>query len=407
MPMPVRDLMRAINRAKVIEIIRTSGLISRVDLAASSGLSKASVTGVTSDLIKEGLIIEKKSGEYEGGRRPMLLSLNPDGAYVIGVNLSISEISVVIMNLAADILATANQPLKEQCYSVEEITDLMIKTVQSCMWDGSFSKDKISGVGIAVPGPVYGNSGVIRFLPNYGWENVNLKDHIEEKLGLPCYIDNSSNTLAAAERWYGEGKGVDNFLVVTLLNGVGLGIVINGHLYRGAAGIAGEFGHTTFAKNGPLCRCGKNGCIESYAGMISLLRDAKIAAKAGKWQAKNPENITFDDLIEELKNDTPVIHEIFSEAGKVLGQGISNLVALFNPSRIIVTGTAVRAGEYLIQPLKDSLADHTANMCGPVEDLIFVQEWSDKQWARGAGSLVLQELYKSPVSMLPIGQHVG
>lgn len=403
MPMPVRDLMRAINRAKIIEIIRTSGMISRVDLATRSGLSKASVTGVTADLIKEGLIIEKQSGEYEGGRRPMLLGLNPDGAFVIGINLSISEISVVIMNLAADILASASQPLKAEPYSVDQITELMVKTVQSCMWDGSFSKDRISGVGIGVPGPVQSSSGIIRFLPNYGWQNVNLKDRVQKELGLPCYIDNSSNTLAAAERWYGEGKGVDNFLVVTLLNGVGLGIVINGHIYRGADGIAGEFGHTTVIPDGPPCRCGKNGCVESYAGMISLVRDAKSAASAGKWQPANPDDVTFDDLIEELDKGNPVIQDIFYKAGAVLGHGTSHLVALFNPNRIIITGTAVRAGEHLLEPLKQSLASHTAMMCGPTDDMIFVQEWSEEQWARGAGSLVLQELYKSPVSVLPAG----
>ncbi len=402
MPMPVRDLMRAINRAKIIEIIRTSGLISRVDLATESGLSKASVTGITADLTKEGLIIEMQSGEYEGGRRPRLLGLNPDGAYVVGVNISIAEISVVIMNLAADILSTRTQPLLEKRYSVDEITELMVTTVQSCMWDGNFARDRISGVGIGVPGPVYASSGVIRFLPNYGWENVNLRDKVQSRLGLPCYIDNSSNTLAAAERWYGIGKGIDNFLVVTLLNGVGLGIVINGHIYRGAEGIAGEFGHTTIVPDGPLCRCGKKGCVEAFAGMISLVRDARIAAHEGRWQPDQIENITFDTLIDELEKENDVIKEIFYKAGLILGHGVSHLLALFNPSRVIVTGTAVRAGDHLLAPFKQSLASHTSNMSHPTDDLVYVQEWTEEQWARGAGSLVLQELYKSPVSELSI-----
>lgn len=398
MPMPVRDLMRAINRARIIEIIRTAGLVSRVDLAAESGLSKASVTGITAELIKEGLIIEKQSGEYEGGRRPRLLGLNPEGAYVVGVNLSILEISVVIMNLEATILASAGQPLENRNYSVDEITDLMVTTVQTCMWDGNFARDRISGVGIGVPGPVFTGSGIIRFLPNYGWENVNLRDRVESRLGLPCYIDNSSNTMAAAERWFGLGKGVDNFLVVTLLNGVGLGIVVNGHIYRGAEGTAGEFGHTIVVPDGPLCRCGRKGCIESFVGMISLIRDAKIAAETGKWQPADPDRITFDTLVEELRRGNPVIAEIFSKAGTILGLGVSHLVALFNPSRIIVTGTSVKAGDYLLEPFRRSLAGYTAEMCGPVGDLVYVQRWTDEQWARGAGSLVLQELYKSPVS---------
>lgn len=401
MPMPVRDLMRAINRAKILELIRTAGLASRVELSAMSGLSKASVTGITAELIREGLIIEKQSGDYEGGRRPRMLGLNPEGAYVVGVNLSIMEISVVIMNLEADIITTASHPLENRHYSVEEITELMVKTVQRCMWEGNFARDRISGVGIGVPGPVYVNSGIIRFLPNYGWKNVNLKDRIQQLLGLPCFIDNSSNTLAAAERWFGEGKGVDNFLVVTLLNGVGLGIVINGHIYRGADGIAGEFGHTLIVPGGPPCRCGKNGCIESFAGMTSLLRDARAAADQGKWQPPvDPEQITFDTLVEELHRNNAVITEIFQRAGEILGHGVSQLVSLFNPSRIIVTGTSVKAGHHLMAPFRAALVANTPEMCQPTEDIVYIKEWTDEQWARGAGSLVLQELYKSPVSEL-------
>lgn len=402
MPMPVRDLMKVINRAKILETIRTAGLISRVDLAAQSGLSKASVTGITAELTEEGLIIEKQSGEYEGGRRPKLLGLNPDGVYVVGINLSLTEISVVIMNLAAEIIFSTNYPLETREYSAQEIADCMVKTVQACMWEGNFAKDRISGVGIGVPGPVYADSGLIRFLPNYGWENVNLRDEVQEQLGLPCYIDNSSNTLAASERWFGGGKGIDNFLVITVLNGVGLGIVINGHIYRGATAIAGEFGHITAVPGGPLCRCGKRGCVESYAGMISLLRDGKKAAADGEWQPPHPDNVTFTDLLGGLEQGNSRIMEIFNEAGRVLGLGASHLVALFNPSRIIITGTAVLAGEHLLGSFKESLVEHTASMCGPVEELIHVGQWTEKEWARGAGSLVLQELYK-PVRELSVG----
>lgn len=398
MPMPVRDLMRAINRAKIIEIIRTAGLISRVELAAESGLSKASVTGITAELIKEGLIIEKQSGEYEGGRRPKLLGLNPDGAYVVGINLSIKEISVVVMNLEADIIASVNHPLENRHHSVDEITQMMVATVQRCMWEGNFARDRISGVGIGVPGPVFAGSGIIGFLPNYGWENVNLRDKVQAGLGLPCFIDNSSNTLAAAEHWFGEGKGIDNFLVVTLLNGVGIGIVINSHIYRGAAGIAGEFGHNIIDPAGPLCRCGKHGCVESYAGMFSLLREARVAADKGLWTPPDPAAITFDHLVAELHRGNEALIAIFNQAGTVLGRGAAHLVALFNPSRIIITGTSVKAGHYLLDPFRRAIAANTPAMCGPVDELIVVKEWTDAQWARGAGSLALQELYKSPVS---------
>ena len=242
MPMPVRNLMRAINRSKILETIRTTGMISRIDIARNTGLSQALVTGLTADLIKKGLILEKQAGEYEGGRRPMLLALNPEGAFVVGVNLSVTELSVVIVNFEGVVVASHAQPLEPIRHSVSEIAVSVVRAVQACIWEANFAKEQVSGVGIGLPGLVDPDSGHIRFLPNYGWQNVNLKELVQSKLNHPCYIDNSSNTLALAEQWFGEGKGVDNFLVVTIENGVGLGAVINGRIYRGQEGIAGEFG---------------------------------------------------------------------------------------------------------------------------------------------------------------------
>jgi transcriptional regulator of PTS gene len=223
MPMPIRNLMRAMNRASILETIRNSGMTPRKDIAKTTGLSQALVTGLTADLINEGLIIEKKSGPSGGGRRPILLALNPEGAFVVGVNLTIGEISVVIANFAAQVVASHTLALEPVHHSVEQIADLIVGAVRTCIWEANFTKDQISGVGIGIPGPIEAETGRIRFLPNYGWENVDLRSLVAQKLNHPTFIDNSSNTLAIAEQWFGEGKGVDNFLVVTIENGVGIG----------------------------------------------------------------------------------------------------------------------------------------------------------------------------------------
>ena len=177
MPMPIRNLMRAINRSKILETIRTTGMISRIDIARTTGISQALVTGLTADLIKEGLILEKQSGEYEGGRRPMLLALNPEGAFVVGVNLSITEISVVIVNFEGVVVASYAQSLEPVRHSVSEIAVSVMRAIQACIWEANFAKEQISGVGIGVPGLVDPNTGHIRFLPNYDWKNVNLKEN--------------------------------------------------------------------------------------------------------------------------------------------------------------------------------------------------------------------------------------
>jgi len=400
MPMPVRNLMRAINRSKILEAIRTIGMISRIDIARTTGLSQALVTGLSADLIKEGLIIEKQSGEYEGGRRPMLLALNPEGAFVVGVNLSIAELSVVIVNFEGTVVASYAQSLAPIHHSVSEIAVSVVGAIQACIWEANFAKEQISGVGIGIPGLVDPDSGNIRFLPNYGWENVNLKELVQTKLNHPCYIDNSSNTLALAEQWFGEGKGVDNFLVVTIENGVGLGAVINGRIYRGEEGIAGEFGHITINPDGPECRCGKKGCVEAYAGIIAIMRDARQAAIDGQWDCENPGRFTYEDVVRAAQNGTDVLRQLFVCAGRMLGVGISHLITLFNPTKIIITGQGVRARELIFDVMYSTLDNYLSAKFGRRTTQIIVQQWTEQDWARGAGALVLQELYKSPVGQV-------
>jgi predicted NBD/HSP70 family sugar kinase len=400
MPIPVRDLMRAINRSKILEIIRTTGMISRIDLARASGLSQALITGLTADLIKEGLIIEKQSGKYQGGRRPMLLALNPQGAFVVGVNLSISEISVVIVNFEGTVVASSRNPLEPAHDSVAEITDSVVGAVQACIWKANFAREQIAGVGIGIPGLVNPNSGNIRFLPNYGWENVNLKDLVQAKLNHPCYVDNSSNTLALAEQWFGEGKGVDHFLVVTIENGVGLGAVMNGRIYRGEEGVAAEFGHITIDPDGPECRCGKKGCVEAFVGNIAIMRNARSAALEGRWNCPNPDGFTYAEVVDAAKKGADVLADLFARAGRNLGIGLSHLITLFNPRKLIITGQGVQAGELIFDSMHATLDRYLPPRFGRRTVEIIVQQWTEQDWARGAGVMVLQELYKSPVGQV-------
>ena len=392
----VHSFVRAYNRDAILKTIRVSERISRIDIARETGLSQASVTGITSDLIKEGLIQEKKSDIHEGGRPPILLSISPDGAFAIGINLTIEKIDVAIINFLGDIKAFHSIALTALYHTVEDIVDKMARCVQECMWEANFSKDKISGVGIGIPGLVNSESGIIRFLPNYGWENVNLRNLFQKQINLPTYIENSSNNLAIAEHWFGVGKGLDNFIVVTLENGIGSGCVINGKLSRGHTGIAGEFGHLTMDTGGPMCRCGKKGCLEAYAGNNSIIRDAKKAAQKGLWQVDTPESITYTDILEALHNNEPELVKLFEQAGKVLGIGVAHLITLLNPEKIIITGKGVQADSAIFNAMFQSINTCVSTKFKDHGTDLVIKEWSDKDWVKGAGTLVLKEIYKSP-----------
>ena len=390
------SFVRAYNRYNILTTIRVAELISRIDIAKSIGLSQASITGITADLISEGLIEETEPGAHEGGRPPILLAISPDGAYEIGINMAIEKIDVAITNFQAQIKAFHSIKLDSAYYSANDIVDIMVQAVQECMWEASFSKDQISGIGIGIPGLVDSESGIIRFLPNYGWENINFRDLFQKKINIPTYIENSSNNLAIAEQWFGFGKGIDNFVVVTLQNGVGAGCIINGQLSRGCTGIAGEFGHLTMDPDGPLCRCGKKGCIEAYAGNNSLMRDAKNAALKGVWDKKNPEHLTFEDLIAAVHDKEPEILKFYNKAGKALGMGITHLITLLNPEKIFITGKGVQAERALFDPMFQAINKFVSPKFEGYGTEIIIKAWSETDWVRGAGTLVLNEIYKSP-----------
>jgi len=394
-----KKLMRAINRFKILHTIRAHKLISRVDITKATGLSQATVTGITASLIDEGLLLEKRPGESEGGRPPILIALNPDGAYAVGVYLSISQINVVIIDLEATILASYEMPLRKQSYAPEAIADKVVQAVQECMWQANFSRNQISGIGIALPGLVDSHTGLIRFLPNYQWEKVNLRDMVQKKVGHPTYIENSANSLTLAEQWFGEGRGIDNFIVVTLEYGVGMGIIINGQLYRGHQGTAGEFGHTTVDPDGPLCRCGKKGCIEAFVGNNAILREAEAAAQKDEWKPNNPADVTIEEVVSAAREGAPCLRNIFAQAGRVLAIGLSNLIRIFNPAKIIISGRGVKAGDLLFDSMYKTIPQYISSRTNGDTEIV-IKSWNQHAYARGSGTVVLQEIFKSPANQV-------
>lgn len=391
-----KSLMRAINRYRVLYTIRNRNLISRADISRTTGLSPASVTNITAQLIEEGLLLEKEPGDSMGGRRPILLALNPDGAFTLGVYLSAQHISAVIINLQADILAKFSMPFEEKDTSPASIAETIVQAVHQCMWSSELSKNAISGVGVAVPGSVDSFTGLIRFLPNYQWEDVNLKEILYQKLQIPTYIDNNANSLTLTEQWFGRGQDVDNLIVVNLAQGVGIGIVVNGQLYMGHSGIAGEFGHTTIDPAGPVCRCGKRGCLEAYVGNYAILKNAIALARKGAWKCDNLEHLTIEGVVTRAFAGESALIDLYANTGRILGIGIANLIEIFNPEKIIISGKGTNAGKLIFDTMYKTLPEQ---LSGNVEERaeVIVQEWKDTDTARGAGVLVLREIYKFPL----------
>jgi glucokinase-like ROK family protein len=390
-----RQFIRAINRSTILNLIKAGGAISRTAIVRQAGLSPATVSEITADLIAEGLVYEKAAGNSTGGRPPILLALNRDAAFVVGLKLAEKHISAALTNIEATVLHTLTLPALEIA-TVERAVAAMAGSVEQVIAQSSISRQRVTGVGVGLAGVIDAERGVCRYSPILDWRDVPLKKLLEEQIGIPVHIDNDVNTLTMAEKWFGAGQGLDDFLVVTVGRGVGLGIVVNGQFYRGTRGGGGEFGHTVMDPDGPRCNCGKRGCLEAYVADPALLRQAREAALQGKLDGVKPGELDVERVAELAGAGNEVLREIFAQAGGVLGRGVANLINIFNPARIIISGEGVRAGDLLFEPLRETVAQYAFD--GLVEDTeIVVQEWGDEAWAWGAASLILQDIFKSPI----------
>ncbi len=386
-----RDLIRAINRSHVLNAIKTHGPISRANIARRTGLSPATVTSISAKLISQRLVLEKSAGDSSGGRPPILLVINPKGGYVVGIKLTETHAVCALTDLEAQIIAKSSMPLSG--HGPEQVVEDLAQMVLSFIREQKIAKKQLLGVGVGLAGIVDAENGILRQSPIYGWNNVPLRDMLQSKLHIPVYIENDVNTLTLTERWFGHGQGVDNFLTVTVGRGVGLGIVANGQFYRGQTGGAGEFGHVTMNPDGPLCDCGKHGCLEAYVGDPGLIRSAQEAATRGELSTSVQ---TLDELMSLAAGGNVTAIRIFSQAGQILGIGIANLVNLFNPKKIIISGEGTREGDFLFIPMKESIQQNTMpGLFDPAT--VEIAPWGDDAWARGAAGLVLREVFESPI----------
>ena len=392
-----RDLTKTINQYHILDTIRRAGLISRVEIAAVTGQSRAAVTNITARLLHEKIIVEKETRTSSSrGRRRVLLALNPTAAYVVGVKLSAFQVSFAVTNMQADVLSSLIVPVRIAKKSVEFVADLIEEGIRHCVSEALIDIRKISGIGIGIPGLVSSEKGFTYWSALYKKGNTTLRDLIQKRLKIQTHIENDANTVTLAQQWFGEGKGVDNFLMVTVEHGVGMGIVVNGQIYRGVNGIGAEFGHMVIKPGGVQCRCGKRGCIEAYVADYSVLRAAIDACKKGQWRYKNISSLTIEEVTAIAKKGEPALLKIFKRSGETLGLGISGLIQIFNPEKIIIAGEGVRAGDLLFEPMQKMIKTHTTSEMYETLQIV-IQKWQDTDWARGAASLVLQELYKSPL----------
>jgi predicted NBD/HSP70 family sugar kinase len=402
-----RALMKQTNQYLVLQIIQGRGPISRKDIAQLSGLSPASVTGITGELIERGLV--REVGEVEGdgraGRRAILLRLNPQAGFVVGVKLAVRAIACVLTDLDANVLYASETPLDDagqardlpEVFPPEQMIQATIQAVESLLATAQVDRTRLLGIGVGVNGIVDAEAGISRVAPHFGWRDVPLAAPLGAHFGIPILLENDARTLTFAEQWFGAGRGVDHFVTVVTGFGIGAGVVTNGQVYRGALSGAGEFGHIVLQVDGPRCSCGKQGCLESLAAEPAILRQVSESLATGAPSAlAGVQPLTLQAVARAAEAGDLLARRALGNAGRWLGVGIASLVNILNPQLLIINGEAVCGGRWYFEPMEAALRAHAFD--GLADSLrILTEPGGNDMWARGAACVVLSALFTSPV----------
>lgn len=332
------------NRALVLDTIFAHSQISRVEIATITKLTRTTVSNIVSDLIAEGLVDEVGVGTSDGGKKPILLSLVENSRWMIGLDLSHNQFRGAIINLRGVIRDVISIPLdghdgNEALLLLYQIVDELIQKVDR----------PLLGIGVGTPGLVNTQEGVIINAVNLNWKNLPLTHLLEERYHTPVYVLNDSQAAAVGEKTFGKGYHSDDSMVlINVRHGIGAGIVINGSLYQGDDGSAGEIGHLVVVKEGgELCRCGNRGCLETVASAQALIKKTKQYIKDYP-DSKLPHDPNQIDLaaIEEAFNiNDPLAQELVLETAEYIGMAISTIVSVLNIQKIVLFGDMTRFGE--------------------------------------------------------------
>ncbi|WP_415949057.1 ROK family transcriptional regulator [Streptomyces sp. KLOTTS4A1] len=332
------------NLERVVRAVRMAGSLTQAEIARTTGLSAATVSNIVREL-KDGGTVEV-TPTSAGGRRARSVSLSGDAGLVVGVDFGHTHLRVAIGNLAHQVLAEESEPLDVDASSAQGF-DRAEALVGRLIEATGVDRAKVAGVGLGVPGPIDVESGTLgstSILP--GWQGIAPAQELSERLGVPVSVDNDANLGALGELVWGSGRGVKDLAYIKVAGGVGAGLVINGEIYRGPGGTAGEIGHITLDESGPVCRCGNRGCLETFAAaryVLPLLHST------------HGPDLTMDKVVALAREGDPGCRRVISDVGRHIGSGVANLCNLLNPSRVVLGGDLAESGELVLTPIRESV----------------------------------------------------
>ncbi len=360
--------LKRINRLKILNLFRSKGSLSRMDLVSLTNLNNKTITNIVNELLEKRIITSIGLKSTGTGRKKEHFSINSDLYYSIGIDIGASHISSIIINLAGKVLLeksfTFNFGLKASIV-LEKIINLTKQLIE----ESGIPKNKILGIGFTAPGFFDKNKGIWKLATNIAdWKSIPIKNILRKHFHKDIYLQDCSRSMALAELWYGAGKNKNNFLLLDIGQGIGLGIVINGSLYEGSNLKSGEIGHLVIDPKGRKCTCGNRGCLEASASAMAITQIVREKLEKGEKSKirdlinDNLDNITAIDIVEAANLKDNLCIKILHEAGEKIGIALSYAINLFNPELVILSGQLTNAGKYILDPLIKTAKKYTLPM---------------------------------------------
>jgi predicted NBD/HSP70 family sugar kinase len=388
-------LMRELNRLLILNSVRVPGPITRVAVAHRTGLSRTTVSSIVDELLADNLLFEGQTVEAAptGGRRATLLHFNADAGYVIGIDMGRSHLTLLLTNLAGEIVARCSGPFDaalgpEAC--LHQLSDRLLAFVA----EHHIGWHQIIGVGMGIPGPIDAASRVLIRPPRMpGWDQFDIRSVLERVCKVPIYLDNDANMGAVGESQYGAGRHVENMAYVKVATGIGCGLIVNGEIFRGSGGAAGELGHVTIDDNGPICDCGNRGCLEVVAGAAAVTLAAAPGIRRDGTDAAKPLDVA--DVVHAALEGNTAARDAIARAGYHIGIALAGLVNIFNPSLILLDGSMARAGDLLLEPIRQAIGRRSLAASSSTTRIDLAQ-LGDNAIALGAVATVIEAAFGPP-----------
>jgi predicted NBD/HSP70 family sugar kinase len=336
------ETARDINSRIMLNLVRKHQPLSRADLMRRSGLQRSTVSVITEQLISERWLREGEVGQTLRGRRPTFLHLNENRAGIFGINIQPGTTEIGLANLSGRFLAQESMPTPAS-------SDQFVKQVSQRIRELRKEHPQMAyeGIGVSLPGRVDLSTQKFVFAPNLGWRAEDLKERLERATGLAVDMENAANACALSEFWFGHHTDrIRNLIAVSVAEGIGVGMILNGQLVSGTSGLAGEFGHVTLEENGPKCGCGNHGCWEVFASNSATVRyytEAKLSRNGKNPSGKQNGTTTFEDILQLADQGDQTALGALDRMAQYLGRGIAMLVNGLAPEAIVVVGEVTRA----------------------------------------------------------------